>query len=179
MAGRKRKAGKRTKSGRLSRAGIPAITYDRGTERAQAMRAIYGTDCTDAIGRAFRAGLLGDDGKQLVDTARAIARDYWRAFETGPITCAIGPRTHGSIAVLDHERIKRREAQLTEAMDFVNRMGANVRRSFDQLVIDPNPDAGPVWLDSLIWARKQGHPAMKAHTDKLREALDALEQLAL
>jgi hypothetical protein len=51
-------------------------------------------------------------------------------------------------------------------------MGRNVRRSFDQLVIDVNPDCGPNWVDALL-SRKAG----QAEQDKLREALDGLEAL--
>ena len=55
--GRPRKSGKRRPNGRL----IPSPTFDRGTERAQIMRAFYGTDCTDAIGRALGGG--SSDGR--------------------------------------------------------------------------------------------------------------------
>lgn len=179
MAGRKRKVGKRTKSGRLSRAKVPPVLYDRGTEAAQAVRAIYGTDCTDAIGRAYRAGLLGDEqeAKPLLDTARSIASAYWQAYEVGPVRSAIGARTFGNVAQIDHERVKKREEWLEACLRFVDGMGANVRRSFDQLVIDPNPDAGPAWLDTLCWSVRIKTPLPLKDKARLREALDALEQL--
>ena len=51
-AGRKMKSGKRTKTGRLSRAGISPI--DRGTERTQAMRARFGDHYQTALVSIFR-----------------------------------------------------------------------------------------------------------------------------
>lgn len=177
-AGRRRKQGKRTKSGRLSRAG--AITpFDHGTERAQAMQALYGNDGTDAIGRAYRAGLLGDgsEAKALLDTARSIAKAYWQAYETGAIRCTLADRSSGSVVDLDHEKIRRREEWLNGCLNDVRRMG--VRRQFDQLVIDVNPDHGPAWLDRLIYAERQGDNGDIADRAAMRAALDALETLTV
>lgn len=169
--GRPRKAGKRTKSGRLSRA---RVNFDRGTERAQAMQALYGPDGCDAIGRAYQAGLLGqgNEAKALLDMARKVSRLYWRAYETGAVRSCIADRSFGSVIDLDHAHIKEQETWLTESLKIVDRMGRNVRRAFDQLVINPNPDHGPLWLDALL-SRK----AMEADHEKLREALDGLEAL--
>lgn len=184
--GRKSKSGKRTPSGRLSRAKDCIVpVYDRGTERTQMMRAFYGEQGSDAIGRAYQAGLLGEgsEAKALLDTARRIANAYWQAFSTGSYQCALGDKSFGNTADLDHERIKRREIWLGECLNTVSRMG--VRRQFDQLVIDVNPDCGPSWLDSLVWNAKQ-NLHRKSHEQinppshdlkSLRAALDALEIL--
>lgn len=168
LKGRKRKAGRRTASGRLSRA---ADTYDRGTDHAQAMQALYGPDGADAIGRAYRCGLLGEgnEAKALLDTARKVSNLYWRAYATGTYQCPLADRSHGSVADLDHERIKRSEMWLQDTLEIV--AGLKVRTSFDQLVIDVNPDAGPDWLDRLCNPR---FPAMLADKRKLQEALDGL-----
>lgn len=182
---RPKKKGARTKSGRISRS---AINYDKGTERAQAMQILYGPDGCDAIGRAFRSGLLGEaqEAKPLLDLSRKVARLYWRAYETGAVRSCIGERTHGLIVDIDHERVRRDEEWLNETLKIINRMG--VRRSFDQLVIDWNPDHGPVWLDEMLAVKSQQlfakqHkrviPEMpKRLTDKLRGALDGLEAIA-
>lgn len=177
MAGRKRKQGKRERNGRAQR--LPELRYDKGTERAQAMQALYGTDGCDAIGRAYRAGLLGkgNEAKALLDLARRIANYYWRAFETGAIRSAIADKTSGTVVELDHEKIKRQELWLTESLIFVDRMGQGVRRSFNQLVIDVHPDNGPKWVDRLIHARRTNHVADPVDEKRLREALDALETL--
>lgn len=179
-AGRKRKAGQRTKSGRLSRAGL--IPYDRGTERAQAMRALYGDNWSDPIGRAFEAKLLGQgsDAKAMLDFARSLHAAYWRAYMVGPIRCTLGASTSkqtGDVIDFDAVKTRRREEWLNQSLAFVSRMG--VRRQFDQLVLDVNPDHGPDWLDRIIYdERARKATASTADHAKLRAALDALEILA-
>ncbi len=178
--GRKRKNVKRERNGRASRAGYPRRI--EGNMRAQAMQVLYGTDGCDAIGRAFRSGLLGEgsDAKAMLDTARSIANAYWQAYETGAIRCTLAEPMSGTVTDIDHERIKRREEWLAENMEVVNRMGHEVRRAFDQLVIDINPDHGPLWLDRLCYAeRTHAVEAKNADQRALRAALDALEALAL
>jgi hypothetical protein len=181
VAGRKRKAGKRTKSGRLSRAG--QCLFDRGTEHTQAMQALYGQDGSDAIGRAYRSGLLGEgqDAKALLDTARRIHNAYWQAYATGSYQCPLADRTHGSVVDLDHERIRRREAWLSDSLSFVRGMGPFVDRSFRRLCLDVHPDSGPDFLDRLCWATRQNLsvPGSDPDAKALRAALDALEQLAI
>lgn len=179
-AGRKRKAGKRTQAGRLSRAKVPVALFDRGTERAQAMQALYGPDGADAIGRAYRAGLLGEgsDAKARLDTARKISNAYWQAYETGRYQCTLSDRQGGSAVDLDHERIKQQEEWLEDVLRFVNAMGRDVRRAFDQLVIDVHPDSGPVWLDNMLYAARRNQPAKPSDTGKLMCALDPLDILA-
>ena len=176
-AGRKRKQGKRERNGRVQR--VPELRYDKGTERAQAMQVLYGTDGCDAIGRAYRSGLLGEgnEAKALLDLARRISNLYWRAFETGRIVSAIADKTSGSVVELDHEKIKRQELWLTDCLVFIDRMGASVRRSFNQLVIDVNPDHGPTWLDGLCFASRTRTEPDPVDEKRLRDALDALEAL--
>lgn len=181
--GRKRKQGKRTPSGQLSRAG----KFERilPNEHAQAMQAMFGDNYSDPIGRAYASGLLGrtdsegnyvmpDEAKAILDTARALFRAYWQAYCVGPYQSAIADKTGGYEALPDAERlqaIKRREEWLNECLRCVDRMG--VRRQFDALVIDVNPDQGPAWLDALIF----GDPSA-SDKGKLRAALDALEAIA-
>lgn len=174
--GRKRKAGARTASGRLSRAGVGP---DRGTDRAQAIQALYGTDGCDAIGRAYRAGLLGEgqEAKALLDTARRISGAYWQAYATGTYTCPLADRTHGSVVELDHERIKRRELWLNDCLVLARRQGPDVDRAFRQLCIDVNPDQGPPWLDRLCWAAQRNQTATITDHKALIAALDALSAL--
>lgn len=171
--GRKRKPGPRTKSGRL------ITPLDRGTERVQAMQALYGPDGCDAIGRAYRAGLLGEgnEAKALLDTARSISGAYWVAYEQGRYQCALGDRSFGNVAHIDQAKVKRREEWLNECLTVVNRMGRDVRRAFDQLVIDVNADSGPAWLDAMIWHTKRKVPVPSAALVQFRKALDALEVL--
>lgn len=141
-AGRKRKTGKRTPSGQLSRAGR---LYDKGTERAEWKQSIYGADGSDALGRAYVMGLLGEHGQTLLATGRAIARVYWPIFGTGRIGCTLGGATGGG-----GDGNKAQEEWLTAQLRIVDAMGIDYRRAFDDLVIDVNPDEGPCWLDRLI-----------------------------
>ncbi|SFK44165.1 hypothetical protein SAMN03159338_4257 [Sphingomonas sp. NFR04] len=149
--GRKRKLGKRTKTGQLSRAGLATARIDRGNDRAQAMRALYGDNCSDAIGRAFERGLLGSgtEAKSMLDTARAIHRAYWAWYANGPVRCALADRS-GVAVQNDVERERRQEAWLNDMLRIAGRSGHSSRVLFDQLVVDINPDCGPPWLDRLL-----------------------------
>lgn len=177
--GRKRKQGARTKSGRLSRAGQPR--YDKGTERAQAMQALYGADGADAIGRAYRAGLLGSgsEAKALLDTARKVSNAYWAAYEVGGAFCTLGDKNHGGTAPVPPEVVRRREEWLNGCLDTVKALGHAKRRCFEQLVVDVNPDCGPHWLDRLCYAhRSRGVMIEPADATALENALTALAELA-
>lgn len=177
--GRTRKQGKRTKSGRLSRAGVTA--FDHGTERAQAMMALYGHDGCDAIGRAWRSGLLGEDAsaKAMLDTARQISNIYWSAYATGRITCTLGDRTFGSVADICPDKARQREEWMTGALDSVKRLGWPQRRFFDQLCIDVNPDHGPAWLDRLCFAHRAPRSAIRPEdASALQLALEGLALIA-
>lgn len=182
--GRKRKNRntQRTPSGQYSRAKLQPVTFDKGTERTQARQAQFGNHGCDAIGRAYMAGLLGPRDSQnaiaMLDTARSLAKVYRRAYENAAYKPAIADKTGGSVIELDHERIRRQEENLRETLQFVARMGRGVRLAFDSLVLDDHPDHGPVWLDSLIWAKAHGkepHPTAAAF---LQRALDPLDILA-
>lgn len=178
-SGRKRKPGPRTAGGkRPSRAGHVPL-FDKGTEHAQAMQALYGQDGCDAIGRAYRSGLLGEGtkAKAILDVARRISNAYWAAYETGRYVCALSDRAHGGGSP-DHEAIKRREEWLNDTLTRVRKMGEPVRKAFYQLVIDVNPDHGPDWNDRLIWASRKGIGPDIGDQRTLRAALDALETLA-
>lgn len=172
--GYKRKTGKRTKSGRLSRAGVSPVRIDRGSERAQAMRELYGDNCSDAIGRAFERGLLGSgtEAKSMLDTARAIHRAYWSNYANGPVRCALADR-NGAAVRDDEERERRQEAWLTQMLKIAARGGHTVRVLFDQLVVDINPDCGPLWLDRLLARDGNGED-----WGRLATALDALAECA-
>jgi hypothetical protein len=180
--GRKRKNGRREPNGRPQRKTktvrlVAAI--DRGSDHAQAMQVLYGNDGCDAIGRAYRAGLLGtgNDAKAMLDMARSLSNAYWQAYEVGGFRSPIADRTHGGSASIDQERVRRRETWLRESLESVARMGSPVRRAFNQLCIDVNPDCGPRWLDDLVFAERRGVPGDMADRSSLRMALDALEML--
>ena len=179
--GRPSKSGKRTKSGRLKER---PVTFDRGTQRTQDKFSVYGADGSDAIGRAYVMGLLGDNGLELRNLARKIHRAYWPMFGQGREKSCLGLDVNGQAVndnLLDPEEREykiRREKRLTETLRSVARLGASHRKAFDQLCIDINPDEGPAWVDGLIWAKKHGREPELAHTQALERAMAALEQIA-
>lgn len=141
------------------------------------MQALYGQDGADAIGRAYRAGLLGEgqEAKTLLDIARALSNAYWAAYATGTYVCPLADRTHGSVVEIDHERIKRREQWLQSCLLDVRKMGERHNRAFRQLVLDVNPDCGPRWLDELVYARRKDRDAT---CESLMLAVEALKNIA-
>ena len=161
----KRKTGKRTKSGRLSRAG-QTPKFDHGTERTAEKFSRYGTDGADAIGRAYVSGLLGkgQDAKTLLDTARAIFRAYWAWYEVGPIRCTLADRKSGAAVDNDHDREARQEEWLNRMLSYAGKQGFNKRTWFDELVIDQNPDCGPAWLDAILDRRSTAMDELKLQT---------------
>lgn len=194
--GRKRKQGKRTPSGQLSRKG--AVRYDHGTERAQAIRAIYGGNASDAIGRAYEMNMLGpkdsQDAKDMLAAARKLAATYWQWYEVGGVESTLGKQvkpervandTEAAPVLTDQEKQERdeaRERRMTEQLKEV----AEYRPAFDELAIDIHPDSGPAWLDRLIADRFETDEdnirtmfAVKQDQARLDMALDGLRKIAL
>ncbi len=174
--GRKRKTAKREPSGKLSRAGVPRMAFDAGTDQTRIKIAMYGTNGTDPIGRAWTHGLLGDDADAIRDTARKIARAYWPMLEVGSYRCTLADSAAGYWRE-QSEADKRRELWLADTLRRVDRMGIATRRAFDGLVIDPNPDTGPAWLDSLIWHKLHKRDMPAQHMASLAKALDAITEI--
>lgn len=173
--GRKRKTGKREPNGRLSRIDQPR--FDTGTARAQLKFQQYGTDGADAIGRAYQAGLLGENADAIKDTARKIAKAYWPMLEVGTYRCTLSDPSGANDNPDDPSRIKAREEWLTGVLRRVDRMGNTTRRAFDALVIDIHPDTGPKWLDALIWHRKHAKPYPASDAQWLGLAIDAMNEI--
>lgn len=146
-AGRPRKAGRRDKSGKLR----PIIMPDKGNDKAAAKKDRYGTDGWDAIGRAYRAGLLGDDGQVMMKAARDLFRTYWPMYEVGKIGCTLGERSGGGSYMGE----KRSEDWLNRQLKKVGAVGSGRRLAFDQLVLDDHFDDGPAWLDVLLFCKRQ------------------------
>jgi hypothetical protein len=119
------------------------------------MRALYGDNCSDAIGRASNVALgHGTAAKSMLDTARAIHRAYWAWYANGPVRCAGGLQW----AALENglEREPRQEAWLDDMLRIAGCGGHSGRVLFDQMVVDINPDGGPLWLDRLIAREEAG-----------------------
>lgn len=176
--GRKPKPGKRINGGRHSRAGVPSVIFDKGTDKARDKFSVYGQDGSDAIGRAYIAGLLGDNASIVRDYARKVFRAYWPMLAVGPIGCAIGDKTWGSNDNDGRDYLIDRERWLTDTLRRIDRMGRPTRKAFDQLVIEINPDEGPAWLESLIWHKRHDRSPPREVSEPMDLALAALVELA-
>lgn len=170
--GRKHKQGKREPNGRLVR-----IQFDHGTSRAQMKFEQYGTDGADAIGRAYQAGLLGDNADAIKDTARRIAKAYWPMLEVGTYRCTLSDASGSANDNFDHDRLKAREEWLTGILRSVDRLGRAHRKAFDDLVIEVHPDSGPKWLERMIYARSHQIGCELADLQSLGMAIEAIEEV--
>ena len=166
---------------------------DRTPERVQPCegllrkRAAYGFadndgDYADAIGRAYIAGLLGtgDRAKDLVVAARKIAWQYWRIFRPefgSPDSLArFQPQAPGKHIDPAQERIL--EDALNDSLDTIGKAGRQVRKAFDELVIDMQPDHGPAFLDRIIFAHRQHKTADARDMQMLEWAKEGLSLIA-
>ena len=175
--GRKRKNIAREPSGRPSRKGRVRIQFDHGTERARTKFERYGTDGADAIGRAYQAGLLGEQADAIKDTSRRIAKAYWPMLEIGSYRCTLNDRFGGSNDSTDSARAKAREQWLTGILRAVDALGQAHRRAFDELVIDVHPDSGPPWLERMIYARSRGDAPDPADANRIDMVMSAMARV--
>lgn len=152
------------------KAKLPEARRDAGTDAAQRKRERYGTDGYDAIGRAYRSGLLGEDGQRLLQTGRSINRAYWAAYGQYGLTSAIGDKTGPAD---DDDNSLAREKWLNATIREIDKMGRSHRKAFDELCLDFYPDHGPVWLDLLIAKQPRAE-----HWSKLAMALEVLDGLS-
>lgn len=138
------------------------------------------TDTCDAIGRAYTAGLLGtgEPAMNMLLAGRKIAAAYWRVygFPTADSLARFQPQ-HGA-GPADPETEKRREDALNASIAKVQACGRDVRRAFDQLVIDMNPDSGPAWLDAIVWAGRQRRAPSERDARMMALAIDGLNAIA-
>jgi hypothetical protein len=137
---------------------------EAGNDRQNRRRAE--TDTCDAIGRAYCAGLLGtgDRANDMLMAGRRLAAQYWIAYGVPtmdslarfqPQDAKGEPRTQEQRD--ESDRI--REQMLNDSLDTINKAGRAVRKYFDELVIDLNPDHGPAWLDRIVFAHRRGDRA--------------------
>lgn len=179
--GRPRKAGKRTKSGRLKER---PVLFDKGSQRTEDKFSVYGPDGSDAIGRAYVMGLLGPDGLELRNLARKIHRAYWPMLAVGREKSCLGLDVNGMTVnddILEPEEREykiAREKRLTDTLRSVQRMSAQHRKAFDDLVIEIMPDHGPVWLEQLIWAKERKVEPDPAAKQAMERAIAGLEHIA-
>lgn len=171
--GRARKHGKRTASGRLSRAKRATVqAWDYGTERTAKKWADFGQHGSSAIGRAYAAGLLGQgsDAKARLDAGNRFAATYSQMIVQRAYTCPLGQNSGGSSSEGNPERDQARQDWLFAAMDRLDRTGS--RPWLDQILSVQYVDAGPYWLDRVIGRRDK--PADKLILAAAVAALDEL-----
>lgn len=188
-AGRKRKVGERYPCGDLK------VARDYGCDGVIRRRATYAKlkspdndNCkfddsytADAVGRAWSSDLLDrnpDRAREMMDGARKIAAQYWRVYGFGTPDSLARFQPSGSVGVADPIRDKIREDALNLALEAVGKKGRDVRKAFDELVVDMHPDFGPSWLDRIIMSRRGGPSADRADFDKLNLALTGLREVA-
>lgn len=174
--GRKAKANqKRYLNGRIKPDNYPVPIYDKGTERVQEQRQRYGEHYNSALGRAYAAGLLGDEecAKPRLDTAKRFSALYSVFIEHGRYTPAIARERRSLDATGEIRGIAASMEAQTWLFDAMNALDADsLRPWFDQLVADEFHDCGPVWLDRLLMGGKD--PYDKAMLAKCIEALDCI-----
>ena len=175
--------GSRTASGRKRDRAPARIEPNIGVTRRKELYRVPANDTNtcDAIGRAYIAGLLSpnaEHAKTLLNAGRKLAGQYWRVlgFPTPDSLARFQPQAPWT--PMDPKVEKIREDALNVALSMVGARGRDVRRAFDHLVIDPNPDYGPAWLDAIVFAHRTNNRATERDYAMLRLAIEGLEAIA-
>lgn len=165
--GRKRKQGKRTPAGQLSRAGQRA----KPSDWVQAQQDRFGNHYGSALGRAYASGLLGEgnEAKARYDAGKKFTLRYTRTFGGDSYTCPLGDRS-GSNDNHDPERDRHQQEWLFEMMNKLDHAG--VRPYLDQLLSSLYVDTGPYWLTDLLAGKR--HPADVMVLNAAIKALDII-----
>ena len=166
----KRRSGKRTKSGRLSRAGAtPRIV--RGNDRAMERKDRFGSYATEAIGRAYYAGLLGhrDDPAALERFRKGCeVAAIWRRHYAPHYRCALNDNPRGGSERTESHRARNDYHWMRAQLDEIDRQSYG--SWFHQFVLAEHPDHGPSWLDRLL--DRRGSDADRQILALCIEALD-------
>lgn len=174
--GRKRKAGARTASGRLKRDGYPQPVYDRGSDRVKAQREKFGEHYNSPLGRAYVAGLLGDEATAMnrLQAGKRFARLYSALIEQRRYGCPLGRelRSTGAVAeVSGMEACMRTQEWLFDAMRDLD--AEQLRPWLDQMLSIEYHDEGPVWLTRLLMGGRDPYDQAM-----LKNAIKALDCIA-
>lgn len=165
--GRPRKQGERHKCGKLKTA------YDRGTDRIRALRDRYDVHYSTALGRAYKAGLLGDTADDRYQGAKRFMRVYSKVIGGQAYRCPLDqtPRGSETIDFTITEQDQRDHDWLHAAMNSLDVAG--VRPYLDQLIHDTYHDHDPPWLARLLKNGKSPADLMV-----LKAAIQALDILS-
>jgi len=148
--GRPVKTGKRHPNGRL----VHTPTFDRGTERVQAMKAMFGTFYASAAGRMFASGLMGEQDEALgrYQGLQRFVRVYKRVYGGPAYRCPLDQTPKGiDHDHDDHEQCERDREWIRAAMASLDMSGCYPY--MEQIICVTTADAGPAWLDRLIDVR--------------------------
>lgn len=148
--GRPSKAGKRYANGRL----VHVVKFDRGTERVQVQKGMFGTFYASAAGRMFASGLMGEQDEALgrYQGLQRFLRLYRRIYGAPGYRCALDQTPRGE----DHEEIDLEQAErdrtwMRHAMRSLDASGCYPY--LEQIISVNTVDQGPPWLDRLIDVR--------------------------
>ncbi len=165
--GRPRKPGRR-EGNRPPRLVTP---HDKGNPRVAAMRERFGEHYNSAIGRAYAAGLLGEETLARVryDAGKRFQRAVERFFEVGRVRCPLGQeRRSGGLKAHPFEQEEWRWlCDITDKLD-----KAGLRPWLDQLTLGIYHDDNPYWLAALLDGGR--HPAGLAVLEVAIKALDLI-----
>lgn len=170
--GRPRKVGRRDKSGKLR----PIVSRDYGNRIAAEKTELFGTDGWDPIGRAYRMGLLGENGQALMTAARILKAKYNPTLGLKGYTCPLDQSRGGGVMAIEFDpaSARYRQDRMFDGLSAAGPKATLKSFAFYGLVIDDDhADSGPGWLDRLI--------AGSGTSDDekcLAAALEALTELA-
>ncbi|RDC59771.1 hypothetical protein HME9302_00966 [Alteripontixanthobacter maritimus] len=168
--GRKRKAGKRTASGQLSRAGERVKPSDWVAARQER----FGNHYSSALGRAYISGLFGKgpEAKERYDAGNKFALRYSKLIGGDSYSCPLGDGSGGT-GVTDHERDLHQQEWLDAARKRLDDTGG--RPYLDQLILKTYTDTGPYWLDAILDG--EGTAAHKLLLKAAIKSLDTVGQI--
>jgi len=168
--GRPRKTGKRHPKGKL----VQVERFDRGSEWVQAQHAKYGTHYNTALGRAYAAGLLGNEtqAQDRYQGGKRFARVYNRVIGGETYRCPLDRTPRGSLGEIEASEQEQWDHDwLFAAMTSLDNAG--LRPWLDQLLARSHTDYGPAWLDRLLSGGKDPADRML-----LKAAVDGLDVVA-
>jgi len=145
--GRPRKEGKRHPNGKL----VHVERYDHGSDWVQAQVAKYGTHYNTPLGRAYAAGLLGDEAlaADRYMGGKRFARVYNRVCGGETYRCPLDRTPRGSVGEMEASEYDSQDRDwLFTVMDALDVGG--LRPWLDQLIFRYHIDVGPSWLDRLL-----------------------------
>lgn len=143
-AGRKSKPGKRHPCGKR----LPDPRIVRGNDRAEERKRLFGNHATTALGRAYAAGMLGDEADSLYAAGKRFVRVYSRLIDPARYRCALDDTPRGRDDNDTHEQDMHDQSWLFGALARLEK--AHMRAWLDLLLLDAYHDSDPPFLARLL-----------------------------